>query len=157
MHATKRLRVVGEESYLAGKIACIAEELSYELERFSDANDLILHLNSLPDLTALRGSARDFTANFWKRYAPVVLALPSQDAEGLLPAVQSIQDLDVGIPVLVIAADASLLTVSDSCQAGVEAFLIGVEDVEQRFSPILESVQARLARMLEAIAMAMPV
>lgn len=157
MHATKRLRLVGEVPHLTGKIASVAQEQGYAVERFATANDLMLHLNSLPDLTVLRGTAGAFTANFWKRYAPVVLALPGQDAEGLLPVIQSIQDLDVGIPVLVIAADASLLTVSDSCQAGVEAFLIGAEDVEKRFSPILESVQARLSRMLEAIAMAMPV
>lgn len=153
MDVPKRLRFVSEAYGSSRELPQLARDLGFRVEVYASAADFIAYLDQLPSLDDGTLSASEFAECFWRRYSPVIVDILT-DPRALPEAAKAILARDAGIPVIVIAAQSSLLTISECSQGGVEAVLIGTEDVKKRFWPLIASVQARLERMLKMMTLA---
>jgi CheY-like chemotaxis protein len=150
MPTRKCLRFVSDDLNDSLSLQQQAIERGYLVSKFAMVSELLEHLGPTFDGEEL---LEQTLATYWQRYAPVVIDL-LEDCRGLPHAVEAIKSHDAGIPVIVLARHASLLTVSECRQAGVEILLLQPVDPESDFWPAVQLAECRLQRMAKALALA---
>lgn len=150
MFTRKSLRFLSDDLNDSLLLQQQAIERGYLVSRYAMVADLLQGLGPTLDCEEF---LEQTLATYWQRYAPVVIGL-QEDCRGLPHAVEAIKSCDAGIPVIVLARHASLLTVSECRQAGVDILLLQPVDPESDFWPAIHLAECRLQRMAKALALA---